>query len=71
MSLKHVDVIMGLTFHPLAVFTDHNRLTFINTMQIKNQRLTRWGLMLQEFNLIIKHIKCKDNVIVDALSRVG
>ena len=37
----------------------------------KNQRLTRWGLILQEYNPIIKHIKGKDNVIADALSRVG
>ena len=71
MSLKHFDVIVGFAFHPLVVFTDHNPLTFINKMQIKNQRLTRWGLMLQEYNLIIKHIKGKDNVIPDALSRVG
>jgi len=27
--------------------------------------------MLQEYNLIIKHIKGKDNVIADVLSRVG
>ena len=40
-------------------------------MQNKNQILTRWGLMLQEYNLIIKHIQGKDNVIADALSRVG
>jgi len=32
-------------------------------MQNKDQRLTRWGLKLQEYNLIIKHIKAKDNVI--------
>jgi hypothetical protein len=42
-----------------------------NTMQNKSQRLTRWSLMLQENNLIIKHIKCKGNAITDALSRVG
>ena len=27
--------------------------------------------MLQGYNLIIKHIKCKDNCIVNVLSRVG
>jgi hypothetical protein len=60
-----------LMYHPLVVLTDHNPLTFINKMQNKNQRLTRWGLMLQEYNLIIKHIQDKDNAIADALSRVG
>jgi hypothetical protein len=29
-----------------------------------------WGLMLQEYNLIMKHIKSKDNFIVNVLSRV-
>jgi hypothetical protein len=53
------------TFHPFVVLTDHNTVTFINKMQNKNQRLTRWDLMLQEYNLIIKHIKCKDNFIAN------
>ena len=34
-------------------------------MQNKNHRLTRWGLMLQEYNLIIKHIRCKDKFIAN------
>jgi hypothetical protein len=41
------------------------------TLCQKNHRLTRWGLMLQEYILIIKHIKCKDNCTANALSRVG
>jgi hypothetical protein len=40
-------------------------------MQNKNHILTRWGLMLQEYNLIIKYIKCKDNFIANVFSRVG
>jgi hypothetical protein len=32
--------------------------------------LTRWALMLQEYNLIIKLIKGKNNVIADAMSRI-
>ena len=47
------------------MFTDHKTATFIKQMQNKNHRLTRWGLMLQEYNLIIKHIKCKDNFIAN------
>jgi len=30
LSLKHFDVYVGFTSHPLVVFTDHNPLTFIN-----------------------------------------
>jgi hypothetical protein len=32
-------------------------------MRNKNQRLTRWSLTLQEYDVIIRHIKGKDNVI--------
>jgi hypothetical protein len=59
------------TFHPFVMFTDHNTVTFIKQMQNKNHRLTRWGLMLQEYNLIIKHVKCKDNFIANVFSRAG
>ena len=30
----------------------------------------RWGLMLQGYNLSIKHIKCNDNCIANVVSRV-
>ena len=39
-------------------------------MKDKNQQLLRWSLMLQEYVLEIRHIKGKDNVITDCLSRV-
>ena len=38
-------------------------------MKNRNQRLVRWSLALQEYNLDIEHIKGRDNVIADALSR--
>ena len=59
------------TFHPFVMLTDHNTVIFLGKMQNKNHRLTRWGFMLQEYNLIITHIKCKDNFIINVLSRVG
>ncbi|XP_071824592.1 uncharacterized protein [Apostichopus japonicus] len=71
LALEHFDVYVGTTVHPVLVFTDHNPLTFIHRMKNKNQRLVRWSLTLQEYNLDIRHIKGKDNVMADALSRVG
>jgi hypothetical protein len=68
-ALKHLDVYLCMTMHPILVFTDHNPLAFIHKMRNKNQRLTRWSLMLQEYDVIIRHIKGKENVIADALSR--
>ena len=56
------------TFHPFVVLTDHNTDIFISKMQNKNHRLTRWGFVLQEYNLIIHHIKCNDNCIGNVLS---
>jgi hypothetical protein len=40
-------------------------------IKVKKQKLKRWGFMLQNFKLVIKHIEGKDNAIADALSRVG
>jgi len=48
--------------------TDHQALTFLFQCRLRNARLTRWTLHLQEFNLQVKHIPGSDNVI-DALSR--
>jgi hypothetical protein len=68
--LQHFDVYLNVNVHPILVFTDHNPLTFLHKMSNKNQRLTRWSLLLQGYGIVIQHIKGKDNVIADALSRV-
>ena len=49
---------------------DHNPLSFLHNLKNKNKRLLRWSLLLQEFNLDIRHIKGKDNIIPDVLSGV-
>lgn len=60
--------ILGYTTH---VFTDHYALTFLNTCQLLNSRLTRWAIKLrnQEFDLKIQHISGKENVGANTLSR--
>jgi len=63
-------VYVGSTTTPVKVFTDHNPLVFINKMKNRNQRLVRWSLALQEYNLDISHIKGRDNVMADALSQI-
>ncbi|XP_064095243.1 uncharacterized protein LOC135207448 [Macrobrachium nipponense] len=42
---------------PIEIWTDHNPLVFIERMKGSNQRILRWALQLQEFNLIIIHLK--------------
>ena len=54
---------------PIVVFNDQNPLTFVHKMKNKNQRLLRWSLLLQEYNLDMRHIRGKDNIISDTVSR--
>ena len=68
-ALQHFEIYLISSSSPIVVFSDHNPLSFVHKMKNKNQRLLRWSLMLQEYNLDIRHIKGKDNSIPDALSR--
>ena len=68
LALQHFEVYVGGTA-PLIVYTDHNPLTFLGTLKSPNQRLVRWSLFLQGYDLEIRHIKGQDNVLADALSR--
>lgn len=53
----------------IVLFTDHNPLTFLNSLQNPNQRIMRWALFLQPYYLDFRHIKGRDNIMADALSR--
>ena len=68
LALQHFEVYLSSS-SPIVVFSDHNPLTFIYKMKNKNQRLLSWSLLLQEYNLDIRHIRGKDSIIPDALSR--
>ena len=50
-------------------YTDHDSLRFLHQMKNHNQKLMRWGLQLQDYNLVISHRKGKQNVLPDLLSR--
>ena len=49
--------------------TDHQALTFIDQVKIKNNRVMRWALILQNYRFQVLAIKGSDNVIADYLSR--
>ena len=70
MALSHFDVYLCTTCEPTVIYTGHTPLVLINRMKNKNQRILRWSLTLQEYDVIIKHIKGRENVIADAFSRV-
>ena len=67
LALQHFEVYLTSSSSPTVVNSDHNPLIFI-LMKNKNQRLLRWSLLLQEYNLDIRHTKGKDDIISDALS---
>ena len=69
LSLKHFEIYVNSSDFPILILTDNNPLTFINKCKGNNKRILRWSIFLQGFNLEIKHIKGKFNVIADALSR--
>ena len=70
LGLQHFEVYISSSSLPVGVYSDHIPVVFIHKMRTNNQRLLRWSLSLQEYNLDIKHIKGKDNVIAECLSRV-
>ena len=54
--------------YPLTVYT---ALVFFHRLKNKNQRLLRWSIQLQQYNLDIKYIRGQDNIIADTLSQAG
>jgi hypothetical protein len=54
---------------PTEVYTDHEPLKFINSMACSNMRLLRWAMELQPYQLNIHHVKGRDNIVADYLSR--
>ena len=51
----------------IIVHTDHMNIIYGN---LSNSRIACWWLLLEEFGPEYRHIKGKDNVIADALSRM-
>lgn len=53
---------------PLTVFTDHAALTHLGSTP--TPKLIRYGLAIRAFGAQIRHVKGKDNVVADFLSRL-
>ena len=69
MTLQKYEVYFS-THLPVTIYTDHNPLTFLNRARLTNQRILRWSLYLQNFNIILHYLKGAENTLADALSRV-
>lgn len=69
LSLQHFEVYVGSTSYPVLVYTDHNPLTFLCRMYNQKQRLMRWAIVVQNYNIEIRHKKGVENLVANALSR--
>ena len=69
LALKRFECYLHPSSQTILIFTDHNPLDFIHAMKNSRQRILRWALSIQPFNLQIRHIKGVDNRLADNLSR--
>lgn len=65
LALQHFEVHLHSASVPLVVYTDHNPISFLHSLQCPNRR---WTLFLQPYCLDIRHNKGSDNIVADALS---
>lgn len=54
LALEHFSVYLPPFGPEIVVYFDHHPLQFLSRFQNKNQRLTRWSLMLQEYLIVIR-----------------
>ena len=59
LAIQHFEVYLYAASRPIVEYSYHNPLAFVQKMKNKNQRLLCWSLTLQEYDLVIKHIKAE------------
>jgi hypothetical protein len=55
--------------HKIKIHSDNKALSFLNRCVITSNRISRWILAIQEYDLEIIHIKGTQNYLADILSR--
>lgn len=59
-----------LVGRPFTVITDHKALIFLMRSHTHNEKLLRWALWLQQFQIDIEYCEGKKNLLPDYLSRI-
>ena len=54
-----------------TVMTDHKPLKHLFTSEMRNARVQRWAIMLDEYGCDIQYVSGSKNVVADMLSRLG
>ena len=57
-----------ITRYEFFVYTDHSTIRFLMNKPITNGRVTRWLLLLQEFNITVVDRPGRENLVADFLS---
>ena len=57
-----------ITRYPVVLFTDHSAIKYLENKPVTNGRVTRWLILLQEFDITIKDRPRKENHVADFLS---
>ena len=53
------------------IFTDHNSLQYVFTLEDLNLRQRRWFELLKDYDISILYHPSKANVVIDALNRLS
>ena len=59
-----------ITGYPVILYTDHSAIKYLANKPVTNARVTRWLILLQEFDITIKDRPGKENPVADFLSRI-
>ena len=57
--------------YSITVRTDHKSISFLKNCKLSHGRLTRWTLVLQEYNISWEYIPGKKNIAADVLSCIN
>ena len=57
--------------YTITVRSDHKSISFLKQCKLSHRRLTRWILLLQEYNINWEYVPGRKNAAADVLSRIN